>query len=263
MYNFRAIIICLFLCPLWAYSADSTAVASSKHSNYRNTVLLCMNYARQAPIGVLSKRFGGSNSVGFTFAYKFGRNFQVQGGVNTIFSGKVKESGILDSMIGNGGLLIDNTGTYADVRMYERGYNWHVDFGKIIPLGSFERNSGLLITGGLGFMQHKLKFTFQRTVLPQLENNYYKGYDRLTNGLMVRGFVGYQRIDPNGRMNFYAGMELLNGFTKNRRSYNYDTRKSDTELRNDMLLGLKIGIMISLSGRQAGNKKGDEERFFE
>ena len=135
--------------------------------------------------------------------------------------------------------------------------------GKLIPLGSFERNSGLLITGGLGFMQHKLKFTFQRTVLPQLENNYYKGYDRLTNGLMVRGFFGYQRIDPKGRMNFYAGMELLNGFTKNRRSYNYDTRKADTELRNDMLLGLKIGIMISLSGRQAGNKKGEEERFFE
>ena len=239
---------------------DTTKTKSGK---YRNSVLFCANYGRQMPVGVLSKRFGASNSVGFTTAYKFGNNFQVQAGINTFFSGKVKENGIFDSMIGSSGFLMDVNGTFAEVKLYERGYHWHIDFGKIIPVSRFDKNSGILITGGLGFMQHKIKFTFQRLVLPQLENDNYKGYDRLTNGLMARAFVGYQRIDPDAMLNFVAGFELLNGFTKNRRSYNYDTRMQDNTSRNDLLVGFKVGIMVALSGRQAGTKKGQEEKYFE
>ncbi len=245
-----------------AQDTTKTAKPAAK-LDLRNSVLFCANYARQVPVGILAKRFGGSNSVGFTTAYKFGRNFQVQAGINTFFSGKVKESGVFDSMKGSTGYLLDVNGTYAEVRMYERGYHWHVDFGKIIPLNKFERNSGILITGGLGFMQHKIKFIYQRTVLPQLDDGYYKGYDRLTNGLMARGFIGYQRIDPENMLNFMAGIEVLNGFTKNRRDFNYDTRMTDNTKRNDLLIGLKVGIMVSLAGRVAGTKKGEEERIFE
>lgn len=215
------------------------------------------------PVGILSKRFGSSNSVGFTTAYKFGRNFQIQAGINTFFSGKVKENGIFDSMKGSNAYLLDINGNYAEIRLYERGYHWHVDFGKIIPVNKFDKNSGILISGGLGFMQHKIKFIYQRTVLPQLDNDNYKGYDRLTNGLMARGFIGYQRIDPDNMLNFMAGIELLNGFTKNRRELNYDTRVKDETSRNDLLIGLKFGIMVTLSGREAGKKKGEEEKYFE
>jgi hypothetical protein len=229
----------------------------------RNSVLFCINYARQVPLADMAKRFGGSNSVGFTAAYKFGRNFQVQGGINTFFSGKVKEIGLFDSMKNSSAYLLDINGTYAEIRLYERGYHWHIDLGKIIPLNRFNRNSGLLLTAGLGFMQHKIKFTYQKKVLPQLDNGYYKGYDRLSNGMMARGFIGYQRIDNEGMLNYMAGIEILDGFTKNRRELNYDTRVKDNKSRNDLLIGLKIGIMISLEGRKAGTRKGDEERIFE
>jgi len=261
VYYFRKSIFCLFLFPLTVLGNDSTA--KKKSPVYRNATLLCFNYGRQVPVGILAKRYAGSNSVGFTAAYKFGKNFQVQTGINTIFSGKVKENGILDSMIGNGGLLLDINGTYAEVKMYQRGLHWHADIGKIIPISNFDMNSGLFFSAGLGFIQHKIKFTHQRTVLPQLEGEYYKGYDRLTNGFMLRGFAGYQRIDPKGMLNFVAGIEILNGFTKNRRSFNYDTRQAETSMRNDLLIGLKFGIMISLKGGQAGIKKNDEERYFE
>ncbi|MEZ4804189.1 MAG: hypothetical protein R2852_01515 [Bacteroidia bacterium] len=261
MYYLKSLIFCVFAGVLSLHAQDSSRIKAS--SIYRNSTMFCVNYGRQVPIGKLNDRFGSSNSIGFTVGYKFGKNWQIQGGINTMFSGKVKENGVLDSMIGNGGLLVDINGTYAEVRMYQRGYHWHVDFGKIIPLGHFDVNSGLLLTAGVGFMQHKIKFTYQRTVLPQLESNYFKGYDRLTNGLMIRGFVGYQRIDSKSRLNFVAGLEFLEGFTYNRRSFNYDTRQRETELRKDILVGLKLGIMVSLSGRQAGKNKGDEERFFE
>lgn len=243
--------------------AQDSAKVSALGGTLRNAVLFCFNYGRQVPVGVLSKRFGGSNTVGFTTAYKFGNNYQIQSGINAIFSGKVKENGIFDTMVGSTGYLVDVNGNLAEIKMYERGIIWHLDVGKVIPINKFETNSGILLTAGAGFMQHYIKYTFQRTVLPQLEGEYAKGYDRLTNGLMLRGFAGYQRIDPKAMLNFVAGIEILNGFTKNRRSFNFDTRTADNTSRNDLMLGLKVGVMISISGRKTGTSKGDEERFFE
>jgi hypothetical protein len=256
----KLIILFYLFTATFIRAQDSAGKASPV---FRNSILLCANYGRQLPVGILSKRFGSSNSVGFTAGYKFGKNFQFQAGINTFFSGKVRENDLFDSMKGSNAYLLDINGTYAEIRLYERGYHWHVDFGKIIPVNKFDKNSGILITGGLGFMQHKIKFIYQQTVLPQLDNGYYKGYDRLTNGLMARGFIGYQRIDPENMLNFVAGVELLNGFTQNRRELNYDTRVKDNASRNDLLIGLKIGVMVTLSGRQAGQKKGQEEKYFE
>lgn len=253
--------MCLLLWQAVGLAADSSNV--SKTGGYRNYVLIGFNYGRQQPAGILAERFKGSNSVGVSVMYKFGKNWQLQGGINGLFSGTVKENGVLDSMIGSGGLLLDVNGTYAPVKMYQRGYHWHCDIGKIIPTGNFNKNTGILLSLGLGFMEHKIKFTFQKTVLPQLENDYFKGYDRLSNGMTLRGFAGYQRLDPEGMFNYFAGFELLNGFTRNRRGYNYDTRQADTELRNDMLLGIKLGLMISLGGRDAGLKRHEQERYFD
>ncbi|MCC6819042.1 MAG: hypothetical protein IT245_09140 [Bacteroidia bacterium] len=247
-----------------AFAQDTAKTSSNaKHKDLRNSVLLCFNYGRHIPVGILAQRFGNSNSVGFLAAYKFGNNLQVQAGVNTIFGSQVKENGIFDTLIRNSGYLIDVNGNYAEVKQYQRGYNWHIDIGKIIPINKFDKNSGLLLTAGLGFTQHNIKYTFQRTVLPQLEGEYAKGYDRLTNGLLLRGFLGYQRIDPKSMFNFIIGIEFLNGITQNRRAYNYDTRMADLTRRNDTQIGLKLGFMIALSGRQAGTKKGEEERYFD
>lgn len=252
-----------FLAVFPQVQAQNDTARKKPRTELRNSVLFGFSYSRQAPVGELSKRFGGNSGLGVTAGYKLGRNFLLQAGVQVIFSGKVRENNVFDSMTGSTGYLIDMNGSYTDVHMYERGYNWHIDFGKIFPINKFEKNSGLLITAGGGFMQHKLKFTYSRTLVPQLDNGYYKGYDRLTNGFMLRGFIGYQRIDPKGMLSFVCGVEILDGFTKNRREFNYDTRVKDDHLRHDMLIGARIGVMIALQGRKAGTKKGDEERFFE
>jgi len=243
-------------------ASQPTLVVGRNMPKQRNLIMLCMNYGRHTPIGLLSKRFGNSNTVGFSAGYKFANNWQVQAGINALFSGKVKENGILDSMMGSSGLLLDNTGTYADIRLYERGYLWHLDIGKIIPMGPFNQQSGILMTAGLGFIEHRIKFTYQKTVLPQLDNGNYKGYDRLTNGLLLRGFLGYQLLDTKGKVNLVGGIEYLQGMTQNRRAFNYDTRTADNTHRTDILLGLKLGIMVTVNGRETGKKKTEQDHFF-
>lgn len=230
---------------------------------FDNSVLLGISFAMHNPSGDLKDRFGSSNTFGFNASYKFNRNIYFQTGVDILFGSNVKENGILDSLIGKSKELINNQGNFSTIRLYERGYTYHLNIGKIIPLSRLNPNSGLLLTGGIGFIQHKIKFIFNKSTLPQLEDNYFKGYDRLTNGIMFRGFIGYQRIAENGMFNFFAGIEFLKGNTYNRRELNYDTRVKDTRLRNDILTGLKLGIQIKIEGGRANTRKGDDGSFFE
>ncbi len=77
-------------------------------------------------------------------------------------------------------------------------------------------------------MQHKLKYNFAKDLLPQLEGDYVKGYDRLSNGFMTYQFIGYQHMDPRQYVSLIGGVEFYQGYTQSRRGYNYDTRTFDT-----------------------------------
>ena len=48
---------------------------------------------------------------------------------------------------------------------------------------------------------------------------------------------------------FYTGFDFTNGFTQNRRSYNYNVDGPITKPRNDLLMGFKIGWVIPISKR--------------
>ena len=41
-------------------------------------------------------------------------------------------------------------------------------------------------------------------------------------------------------INFTLGVEAIQGFTQNRRSFNFDTQMQDTAMRLDALLGAKL-----------------------
>lgn len=252
------IVIYLFSISLKAQEKDKNALSDQ----YRNQTLISIAYARHMPLGTMTERFGSSNTLGIGCDYKFGRNWQVGGGLDVIFGSVVKENTMFDTITGASGSMIDAQGNLAVVRLYERGFHFHFDFGKVIPLDRMNLNSGLLISGGIGMIQHNIKFQFTRTIMPQLENGMYKGYDRLSNGFMLRGFIGYQRTEPDELLHFYIGLEYLKGFTQSRREYNYDTRTRDNAMRNDILFGFKVGLIIPLLGKQAGTKKGEEEKFY-
>ena len=119
--------------------------------------------------------------------------------------------------------------------------------GKKKTIGPNE-NSGIIVTGGVGMLMHKIHIT---GTSPQLTEEYKKGYDRLTFGVATSEFVGYFHMSNNRMLNFYFGVEFVQGWTVNRRGYNFDEMSTDTEKRLDHLSGFKVGWVLPLYKRVA------------
>ncbi len=206
-------------------------------------------FAYQMPGGDMADRFGNDFNVGGTFQWKTKKNwiFGIDG--NFFFSDAVRESNILDKISTSQGYVIGEDGYYADVFLYERGFIFSGKAGKIFPVIGPNRNSGLMTTLGVGLLQHKIRIQDSGNTAPQLSDDYKKGYDRLTNGLSLTEFLGYVNFGSHRLVNFMAGFEFTQAFTKNRRSYNFDTMMRDDKSRLDLLFGFRVAWIIPLYKR--------------
>ena len=94
----------------------------------------------------------------------------------------------------------------------------------------------------------------------QLQAAYKQGYDKLCSGPALKQFVGFQFMQHRDHyVNYTIGVELIEGFTKNRRGYNYDLRSPDTESRLDIFAGLKFPWFIP---RYLAFRDGKDEYYF-
>ena len=93
-------------------------------------------------------------------------------------------------------------------------------------------------------MTHKIRIEHQSHEINALQGEYLRGYDRLTTGLMGRAFLGYFYMSNNKLVNLVAGLEWIQGQTKNVRGFNYDTQLLDNQKRSDGYLGFKLGWVL-------------------
>jgi len=208
------------------------------------------NYSLGVPAGDLEDRFGISSDIGVGFLYKFGNNMLIGGNLGFIFGGNVKEDTIFRDIIHLNNIFYGSAGLSSNVVLLERGFSFYVRVGQLFPLFGPNPNSGLLLTAGAGFLQHKIRIQvnkdFQDNELPQLDNDQKKGYDRLSNGFSLNQFVGYMHLDNRKLMNFFIGFDISEAFTKNRRSWNFDTMEKDNTNRLDILYGFRVGWILPL-----------------
>ena len=213
--------------------------------------LLFTNYSYQFPGGDLADRFGPNSSIGIGSSYKSSKNWVFGGEVNYLFGSKVREDSIFRHMETSEGYMIDEGGTYAEVYLYERGWNLGAKVGKIIPLSPSDKNSGLMIAGGINFLQHKIRIENPGKTAPQIQGDYSRGYDRLTNGWGASEYIGYIFFSKRKIYNFYGGIELTQAWTRSQRAYDFDLRAKDTKTRLDLLFGLKVGWVLPYYKRSA------------
>lgn len=214
--------------------------------------MICASYAFQLPEGDLKERFGFNSSAGLHFFNKTKKNWiwGIDGTFTFSPQSQVKDTySMFDSINTANGNLVDANGEYSTLLFYERGWTSTVKFGKLFPVLSKNKNSGICLISGIGYMQHRIRIEDKFNRTPQLTKPYRKGYDRYTNGLMISQFVGYLFLSNNRLLNFYAGFEVMAGYTKNRRSINFDTMQQDTKQRLDVYFGPRVGFILPLYKR--------------
>lgn len=220
-------------------------VTNAQNQVKSNGIYLGAGYGIQLPVGELSDRFGSNNMLAGQIDLINSDLWVFSTSFNYMFGSNINEA-IAGGLVDDQGRLINTALDIAEIDVKERGFAAFARVGRIMDLWSESNISGLKWSVGVGFLQHKVKLADSQNAVPYFEDKYVRGYDRLTNGLALSQFIGYQFLDNRGRLNFYGGFEAIEGFTKNRRGYNYNTRSTDDGSRLDMLLGFKVGIQITI-----------------
>jgi hypothetical protein len=196
-------------------------------------------YSFNVPGGDLNGRFGVNSTIGAALWHKTETNWLFGLEYNFIFGGKVNENP-LDSISTSQGQLINNEGTYQLYRLFERGHLPLLKVGKVLPVLNPNPNCGLTAKLGAGFMEHRIRYFWEGEDPPQLRGRYAKGYDRYTSGLALSQSLGFLFLDPDNNYNFSVELEVVEGFTKSRRNWEYDKRIEDNARRTDLLYGAKV-----------------------
>lgn len=230
----------------------------SKSQNIKDSIVATthfrMGYAYQIPSKNLAERFGNNSNIEVAFGIKTKKNFLFGLSTTYLFGEQVTEPGLMQNLYTSQGHILANDGKIARVIAQERGFTISLEGGKIVNIIGPNPNCGILVKGGFGFIQHKIRLEHQFDEINQLEGDFLKGYDRLTNGWQINEFVGYYHQANRKLVNFYVGIEAYQGFTAGRRDYNFDTMKKDDSPRKDFLLGMRAGWIIHLYGRSAGGE---------
>ncbi len=202
----------------------------------------------QWPMGDLANRFGQNFAVGGSSAYKTEKNLVFDINFTYIFGTKIKEKDFIVNLLNADNFIINADGNISDIVINQRGFYLTAGIGKIWSHKKIARNpnSGIFTSLNVGYLQHKIKLYDLSRKTKQIENDYLKGYDRLTGGPCINIFLGYLFFSNSKFLNFKAGIDFTYAATRSLRKFNYDTFTPDTKRRNDKLIGLKFEWLLPI-----------------
>lgn len=239
----RILIFCLLFSS--AVFAQRSTEQKSVSDSAVGSALFRVEYTAQVPIGDYASRFGFTSHIGASAGYRTKSNWIFTLGGYYVFGNDVIDKNtLLESMTNSSNLIITSGGEQAFINISQQGYLVNFSVGKIFPWLAPNPNSGFMFTLGGGFMEHWIGIRAEGNNVPQLLGDYKKGFDRLTNGIILQQFIGYHFQGSTRLLNFYGGFEFTQGFTGNRRSYDIPTMRVKDEDYIDVLFGFKVGWMM-------------------
>lgn len=208
------------------------------------------HYAFQVPGADMAEKFGVNSAVGVGLTYKLSNRIMLGAEVSYLFGSVIKrDSTILDGLRSSNGEIINEYGEYARIICSQRGFYAGAKIGYLIPVLGPNQNSGIVVELGCGLLQHHIRIENKDNNTPPVLGDYKKGYDRLSNGLAIKPFLGYQYLDNSKLINFYVGIEFYQAWTMCRRDFNFDTMSRDNTVNNDRLFSVKAGWILPIYRR--------------
>ena len=136
--------------------------------------LFDVQYGVQSPKGDLAERFGWNSTLNFGARYKFESGWTAGFKYNWMFGNNVNETGMFDSILGPTGEIIDKDGRFSVIRLNQRGHTLTMNGGRLFPILKNNKNSGILLDVGFGFMLHRIDIFASSLTVPQITEDYEK-----------------------------------------------------------------------------------------
>jgi len=226
-------------------------LSHSMFSQEKGVNAFMIDYSYQIPSGTIAEKFSNNSAIGINYFNKKNRKFFYGIKANYIFGANIKDSSVFSEISSEQGLVIDGNGTYANIILRQEGFSSHIYIGYALELKKNNPN-GFYFSMGLGFLQHRIFIDTKNQYIPQLNNDYKKGYDQLTNGLSTQFIIDYMILEHKKRFKLFAGLDYTLGFTKNKRTYDFKSMSSiNQSIRKDMLFGAHIGLIIPINRKNS------------
>ena len=224
----------LILIPLFGFS-------QTENSNLSPVILANFEFGYNMPGGDYANRFGNNLAAGGGVEYLTKKNNFLYGLHGTYYFGNEVKEDVLSNIRNNDGFLIGTNKINASVYLRQRAFYIGGSFGKIFSLNQYNPRAGIRASLGAGFFQQKIRIQEDpNSFVPIIANDYKQGWDRMSNGLGLRQFIGYQQLSLNGLVNFLIGFEFMQAFTQNRRPNDFKTMSKLDESRVELMYGVKI-----------------------
>ena len=244
--RFKAQVYILFLISfifaqsLWAQSEEKSLIDEDP------VFLFGLDYGFNLPGGDFAENYGLNLELGSKLSYML-KNNNLHFGIKAsyIFGDTVKQD-VIENLRDANGFVIGVNGTYAQVKLRQRGYEVGAFVSKIFPLSKKNFRSGIRIDLGVNYLRHWIRLQDDFNTIAQFNDPYDKGYDRLTSGWAINEFIGYHYMSKNRKLNFYGGFDLVQGFTTGKREYDYATKSQWLDKRLDLLYGFKVGLILPI-----------------
>lgn len=209
--------------------------------NKGNGILAHLLFGGHLPGGDLQERFGPAFSAGLGGEWLTEGNFILGVEGHFFYGNEVKEDPLAIIRTAEGG-IIGNDRQFASVVLRQRGTYAGGYVGKLFTFG--EKRSGIRLTLGGGWAQSKIRVQDDNNTVTQLFGDYKKGYDRLTGGIGLQQFVGWQHLGRNRRANWIIGIELSQAFTNTLRDWDFNEMRKLDMARKDLRIGLRAAWTI-------------------
>ena len=248
MQNFTMTILALL------FSVAAWGQRTAPRNNEGGLINVNISYAYQIPAGDLVDRFGNNFNAGGGVDFITKNNLIFGTQAYYLFGNEVKPNLVKDlsrTLASGEAAVYGNAqiGEPSAFRFKERGFYVGGHVGKLFSMSKDNPRSGIRVTIGAGYLQHKIRLQDDpQAFVAVFGGDYKQGWDKLTSGLGITEFVGYQLLSKNRRINIAIGFELTQGFTQNRRDYDFFTRnvEIDNSKRKDHLLGLRFNWSLPL-----------------
>lgn len=232
-------------------------LSSNLFGQNKNLGLLAkFSYSIHTSAGDLGDRFGLHYSPGIQLDYRINNKITFGPEFNFQFGNKVKDD-VIEPLRDNLGLIIGENTVSSEVFLRQRGTYLGLNFGLLNKIGQIKSGNFLHTQFSIGHWQHKIRIIDDTNSAAQIRGDYIKLYDRLTNGLALKQVVGLTHLSTRNATNYFIQLEIMEGFTENRRNWDAILQAKDNTKRIDISIGFRIGWILPLFNNVATIKGED------